>query len=72
MKSRECGIFNETFDQLLESPWTLGVLCRVAQEYGLSEPRLGTSNLYQDWPRINMASSLQDVELPELDWQPWI
>ena len=56
-----------------ESPWTLGVLCRVAQEYGLSRAQgLGTSNLYQDWPRINMASSLQDVELPELDWQPWI
>ena len=56
-----------------ESPWTLGVLCRVAQEYSLSRAQgLGTMNLYRDWPRINMASSLQDVELPDLDWQPWI
>jgi len=56
-----------------ESPWTLGVLCRVAQEYGLTRAQgLGTSNLYQDWPAINMASSLQDVDLPELEWQPWM
>ena len=56
-----------------ESPWTLGVLCRVAQEYALSRAQgLGTTNLYREWPRINMASSLKDVELPDLDWQPWI
>ena len=56
-----------------ESPWTLGVLCRVAQRYGLSRAQgLGTANLYAVWPAVDVSSSLPEVELPELDWQPWI
>ena len=56
-----------------ESPWTLGVLCRVAQRYGLSRAQgLGTANLYESWPAVDVTSSLPEVELPELDWQPWI
>ena len=56
-----------------ESPWTLGVLCRVAQRYGLSRAQgLGTANLYAAWPAVDVSSSLPEVELPELDWQPWI
>ena len=56
-----------------ESPWTLGVLCRVAQQYGLSRAQgLGTANLYAAWPAVDVSSSLPEVELPELDWQPWI
>lgn len=61
------------FTSCFESPWTLGVLCRVAQQYELSRAQgLGTSNLYGAWPAIDVVSSLPDVELPELDWQPWI
>ena len=56
-----------------ESPWTLGVLCRVAQRYGLCRAQgLGTANLYEAWPAVDVSSSLPEVELPELDWQPWI
>ena len=56
-----------------ESPWTLGVLCRLAQRYELSRAQgLGTANLYEAWPAVDVSSSLPEVELPELDWQPWI
>ena len=56
-----------------ESPWTLGVLCRVAQHYGLHRAQgLGTANLYEAWPDIDVSASLPEIELPELDWQPWI
>ena len=56
-----------------ESPWTLGVLCRVARRHRLSRAQgLGTANLYAAWPAVDVSSSLPEVVLPDLDWQPWI
>ncbi len=56
-----------------ESPWTLGVLCRLAQVHGLTRAQgLGTSTLFVGWPSINVECPLPDVDLPDLDWQPWI
>ena len=56
-----------------ESPWTLGVLCRIAESLGLHKAQgLGTADLFQGWPAINVTSDLSEVDLPSLDWKPWI